>query len=171
MDAALYPPQSSTIQHHDSTDPCTNNRLRRRSRGGIPQSAPQEVIDEVDKKDILFIQGDWNTKIGTDSTDWKKKLLRPLPPPPAPPPPSLPPVTQHPMSKDYACWSSPVTTIRCWQIPLASTRHLGAGLGMRPTEHITRSVTSWYKTVFNLGSAQARHGPSQAQMCQAIMTW
>ena len=32
----------------------------------------QNIIDQVDKKDILIIQGDWNAKVGTDSIkDWR----------------------------------------------------------------------------------------------------
>ena len=32
----------------------------------------QEVLDEVPKKDIIVIQGDWNAKIGEDaSRDWQ----------------------------------------------------------------------------------------------------
>ena len=34
----------------------------------------QEVIDQAQKKDILVMQGDWNTKIGEDaSKNWKGK--------------------------------------------------------------------------------------------------
>ena len=31
----------------------------------------QEIIDQIPKKDILVVQGDWNAKVGRDAqTDW-----------------------------------------------------------------------------------------------------
>ncbi|PIK50011.1 putative craniofacial development protein 2-like [Apostichopus japonicus] len=88
----------------------------------------QDIIDGVDKKDILIIQGDWNAKVGIDVwRDWKKFWD--------------PPVMLIPMSEVFACLNSPATMTWCSQIPLESTRHPNAILGMLQMESTTTKLT------------------------------
>ena len=36
----------------------------------------QEILDQVPKKDILIVQGDWNAKVGKDSCEnWKNTCV------------------------------------------------------------------------------------------------
>ena len=34
---------------------------------GFYEQLPEEVVDQIPKKDILIVQGDWNAKVGKDA--------------------------------------------------------------------------------------------------------
>ena len=113
------PDDCVTCPYHFSTTSADDNQVKefnsKLSRGGQERHSHRKW--------------DWNAKVAQTPLKTGRTT-------------ATPPEAQHPISEDNACWSSPATTTWCWQTPLISTRHLGAGLGMCPTEHITRLITS-----------------------------
>ena len=64
-DLCSFPRQ--TIQYHSNPNPCSNHNPEEAEVGQFYEDL-QDLLELTPKKDVLFIIGDWNAKVGSQET-------------------------------------------------------------------------------------------------------
>ena len=71
-DLCLFPRQ--TIQYHSNASLCPNHNVEEAEVEWLYENL-QDLLELTPKKDVLFIIGDWNAKVGSQEITWSNKQV------------------------------------------------------------------------------------------------
>ena len=71
-DLCLFPRQ--TIQYNSNASLCPNHNVEEAEVEWLYENL-QDILELTPKKDVLFIIGDWNAKVGSQEITWSNKQV------------------------------------------------------------------------------------------------